>query len=110
MSVLLVSAQALWGSFIKSGQPLKGSLPQILERFVSSPKIWAGAGLYALAVSVYFILLSQHKFFSIQIVMAALAILFSTVLSYILFHEHISYLNLLGMTLVLIGIVLVFTK
>lgn len=110
MSVLLVLAQAFWGSFIKTSQPLKGSPPQVLERFITSPKVWIGAALYILAIAVYFILLSKYKFFAVQVVMAALAILFSTLLSYFIFHEKISPLNFLGMGLMLSGIVLVFTN
>jgi drug/metabolite transporter (DMT)-like permease len=110
MAILLVTAQACWGSFIKQSakQPLRGSLPQILTRFISSPKIWIGATLYIIATVVYFVLLSKYKFFAVQTVMAGIAIIFSTLLSYILFHEKISAINIVGMLLVIGGITLIF--
>lgn len=112
MAMLLVSAQAFWGSFIKqtAKQPLSGPLPQILGRFISSPKIWIGGLLYVFATVVYFVLLSKYKFFAVQATMAGLAIIFSTILSYMLFHEKVSALNIFGMFLVIGGITLVFNR
>jgi drug/metabolite transporter (DMT)-like permease len=110
MALLLVSAQACWGSFVKqtTGHPLSGSLPQILGRLIGSPKIWIGGLLYVFATAVYFVLLSKYKFFAVQATMAGLAIIFSTLLSYVLFHEKINALNIFGMCLVIGGITLVF--
>lgn len=110
MALMLVTAQAFWRSFVgQSKSPLDGSITQILSRFVTSPKVWAGAVLYIIATVIYFILLSKYKFFAVQTVMAGLAIIASTLLSYILFHDKITVLNMLGIVLVISGITLVFS-
>jgi multidrug transporter EmrE-like cation transporter len=106
MASLLVIAQACWGSFVKNTKPFHGTATQIFVRFLTSPRIWSGAVLYVLALSVYFLMLSKFKFFVVQTVMAALAITFSCVLSVVLFHEKLSVLNILGIILIVAGITL----
>lgn len=110
MSAFLVTAQALWGSFIKNTKPFHGSIEQTALRFLASPKIWLGAILYISALIVYFLLLSKLNFFVVQIVMTGLAILLSVLLAILLFHERINAINLLGIILILTGILLVFNK
>jgi drug/metabolite transporter (DMT)-like permease len=109
LSSLLICAQALWASFIKNENPFSGSITQIAVNLISSPKVWLGGTLYIAATAVYFILLSRFRFFSIQLAMTALAIFFSTLLSYFIFHEKITTLNFIGMLAILTGITLVFT-
>jgi drug/metabolite transporter (DMT)-like permease len=107
MSLMLVSAQALWGSAIKNDKPFEHSLSGVTTAFISNPKIWGGIGLYILATGVYFVLLSRHKFFVVQIGLAALAILFSTALSSFFFHEKLTIINLVGMIIVICGLAMV---
>jgi drug/metabolite transporter (DMT)-like permease len=110
MSILLVSAQSLWGSAIKNDKPFDHPLKGIILAFIQNPKIWGGIFLYALATLVYFLLLSRHKFFAVQLGLAALAILFSTALSAFLFHEKLTPLNLIGMVTVIGGLGMVLSK
>lgn len=110
MAGLLVCAQALWGTVIKAGGVLNGPLPTIAVNLLSNWRMWAGAAIYILATLVYFYMLSKLKFFSVQIAMTALSIVFSTALSIILFSERPSLLNLIGILAVFIGIILVLHK
>lgn len=110
MAGLLVSAQALWGTVIKSGTALQGSLPTIAFNLVTNWRMIAGALIYIAATLVYFYMLSKLKFFSVQIAMTALSIIFSTGLSILLFNEKPTLLNVLGAGIVLVGIALVLHK
>lgn len=107
MACLLVIAQALWASVIKTGGALQGPLPTIAMNLLSNWKMWLGALVYIIATLVYFYMLSKLKFFSVQIAMTALSIIFSTALSYVIFHEAPSLINVAGIFIVLIGIALV---
>lgn len=109
MAGLLVSAQALWGTVIKSGA-LHGTLSQIILTLLSSWRMWLGAIIYIAATLVYFVLLSNLKFFSVQIPMTALSIIFSVILSILLFREVPSILNIIGIVVVFFGILLVLSK
>lgn len=110
VALLLVTAQAMWGTAIKSRHLLEGSAGKILLNLITSPRIWTGVLLYIAATGVYFTLLSRARFFSVQISMTAVAILLSTLLAAVLFHEKISAVNLAGMLLVLIGLALVLAR
>jgi uncharacterized membrane protein len=110
MALLLVTAQATWGTAIKQKHVLDGSAGKIFTNLVTSPRIWIGVIIYILATGVYFLLLSKAKFFSIQVSMTALSIIFSTALAAILFNEHISAVNIVGAALVLFGLIFVLAK
>ncbi|MEI7488656.1 MAG: hypothetical protein WCJ72_14850 [Chryseobacterium sp.] len=104
MAGLLVSAQAMWGIAIKHNNLISGGLAQSLGNLITSPRIWLGALLYAVATLVYFMMLSKGKFFVIQISMAGVATILSTILASYLFGEPISPGNILGMSLVIVGL------
>ena len=110
MASLLVIAQATWGTAIKKQHILEGSFGKIFNNLVSSPRIWIGLCIYVVATGVYFLLLSKAKFFSVQVSMTALSIIFSTVLAYIIFDEKISALNIFGTALVLVGLFFVLAR
>jgi drug/metabolite transporter (DMT)-like permease len=110
MAFLLVSAQAFWNSAIKGHQLLKGSASTVFSNLISSPKIWAGVLLYIATTAVYFILLSKTKFFTVQVTMTALSIIFSTLMAALFFHEKISLINVAGMLVVLMGLPLVLSR
>lgn len=110
MAFLLVCAQALWGTVIKHQGALKGSVGDITVALISNWRMWAGAAIYIVATLIYFYMLSKLKFFSVQIAMTALSIIFSLGLSAILFHERPSIINILGVVIVFIGIILVLNK
>lgn len=110
MALLLVTAQTLWASVIKSGNALQGSLPTIAVNLLANWKMWLGALIYILATLVYFYMLSKIRFFSVQIAMTALSIIFSTSLSIIAFNEKPSLLNIMGALIVLVGVALVIYK
>lgn len=104
MAGLLVSAQAMWGIAIKHNNLISGGLAQSLVNLITSPRIWLGAILYGLATLVYFMMLSRGKFFVIQISMAGVATILSTILASVIFGESISPSNILGMFLVILGL------
>jgi drug/metabolite transporter (DMT)-like permease len=110
MAFLLVSAQACWNSAIKGQNLLKGSFSSIISNLASSPKIWAGIFLYVATTAVYFVLLSKTKFFTVQVTMTALSIIFSTLVAWLFFHERISAINVAGMIVVLLGLPLVLNR
>lgn len=110
MALLLVTAQAIWGTAIKKQNLLQGSAQTVFTNLLTSPRIWMGILLYACATGVYFLLLSKVRFFAVQVSMTAIAILLSTLLAAILFKEHLSPLNIAGMLLVLIGLPLVLAR
>lgn len=109
MAALLVTAQALWGTAIKSGA-LSGSISHIASTLLTSWRMWAGALIYIVATLLYFYLLSRLKFYSVQIPMTALAIMFSTVLSIVLFKETPSIVNSIGIAIVAVGIILILQR
>ncbi len=104
MATFLVSAQAVWGYAIKNGNLMRGSPGQIFVNLVSSPGIWFGGLLYALTTVVYFIMLSRGKFFIIQLSMAAVSTVLATILASVVFKEHISSTNIIGMVILIIGL------
>lgn len=110
MAFLLVIAQTLWASVIKTGHALQGSLPTIALNLASNWKMWLGAMIYIIATLVYFYMLSKLKFFSVQIAMTALSIIFSTSLSILIFNERPTLINIAGAVIVLAGIFLVLYK
>ena len=104
MAGLLVSAQAMWGIAIKKNNLISGGMMQSLMNLITSPRIWLGALLYGVATLVYFMMLSRGKFFIVQISMAGVATILSTILASFLFGENISSSNILGMFLVVVGL------
>lgn len=110
MAMLLASAQAMWNSAIKNQHLLQAKASSAFTNVLSSPRMWLGAFLYIVATVVYFILLSKNKFFSVQVSMTAVAIIFSTVLAAVVFNEKISLVNAVGMLVVLTGLTLVLAK
>lgn len=110
MAMLLVVAQSLWASAIKTGHVLQGSIPTIAVNLISNWKMWLGAFVYIIATLVYFYMLSKLKFFSVQIAMTALSIIFSIGLSIFLFGERPSIINGVGIFVVFIGVILVLNK
>jgi drug/metabolite transporter (DMT)-like permease len=110
MALLLVTAQATWGTAIKKQHLLEGSASKIFSNLITSPRIWIGIAIYVLATGVYFLLLSKAKFFSVQVSMTAISIIFSTLLAAIIFNERITPLNLAGMVVVLAGLPLVLSR
>lgn len=104
MATLLVSAQAVWGYVIKHNGLMRGSPSQVIVNLLTSPGIWLGALLYGLTTLVYFMMLSRGKFFIIQLSMAAVSTILATILASVVFKEHISTANVIGMIIVIIGL------
>lgn len=110
LSGLLVSAQAMWGTVIKNDHALKGSLGNVALNLISNPKMWIGAFIYIVATLLYFFLLSKIRFFSVQIAMTGLSIIFSTFLAAWLFHEKLAVFNYIGALIVIVGVAFVVQK
>ena len=112
ISTCLIAGQSLWGSAVKQIAPLGSNVGTVdlISKLIQSPKLWLGALFYIVGTFFYFLLLSKAKFFSIQITMTGLAIIFSVLISYFFFKEAVTLPNLVGIILVLIGIFLVMLK
>jgi drug/metabolite transporter (DMT)-like permease len=108
----LVTAQALWRSAVVSDQVFNrnGSIYTIIHQVLTSPKIWLGIILYIGTTGLYLFLLTKYKFFVIQLTVTGLALVFSTLIAYFIFHEKISLVNIIGLVVVLFGILLVVQK
>ncbi len=111
-ALALVSAQALWRSAVVDGQILRknGSIFSIIPQVATSPKIWLGILLYVSTTGLYLYLLTRYKFFVIQLSITSLALIFSTLIAYFVFHEKISTVNIIGLAIVLVGLFLVVQK
>ena len=107
MALCLVSAQSLWASAIKLQHVLDGNLPTIIVNLLTSWRMWVGALIYIAATLLYFYMLSRLRFFSVQIAMTAISIIFSVGLSMVLFNERPGIINTIGILIVLAGIVMV---
>lgn len=109
-AVTLILAQALWRTAVVDDKILEGTLGTIILQSIANPKVWIGIILYASTTILYLFVLSKFKFFAVQLTITGLALIFSTFLSYFVFHEKISLVNIIGLSVILIGIYLVFQK
>lgn len=109
ISICLILGQSLWGSAVKKISPVGRNVPfiEVLSGVLASPKFWLGAFFYGTGTLIYLLLLSKVKFFSVQISMTGLAIIFSVLISHFIFKESITVVNFIGIVLVLSGILLV---
>lgn len=105
----LASGQALWGSAVKaiSETDKNISVIPLLTKLIATPRFWLGATLYVIGTALYFVLLTKAKFFSIQFTMTGIVLLIALGVSYFLFHEEISSINLVGVFLIFVGILFV---
>lgn len=112
ISLCLIIGQSLWASTVKTLTTNDPNLAGItlLQKLVISPRVWLGALAYLIGTACYFLLLSKVKFFSIQLTMTGLAIIFSVLVAYFLFKEEITVSNLIGIILIISGIFLVFNR
>jgi len=109
MAGLLAFAQALWGTAIKAGA-LNGNFPTILNNLITNWRIWVGVLLYVAATALYFFILSKLKFFSVQVAMTGISIIFSVTLAFLLFQERPNLINIVGIFVVFTGVILVLYK
>ena len=109
-AVTLISAQALWRTAVVEDKILEGTMGTIILQSIANPKVWIGILLYASTTILYLFVLSKFKFFAVQLTITGLALVFSTALSYFVFHEKITVVNLIGLSVILLGIYLVFQK
>ncbi len=110
VAILLISAQALWRHAVVSDKLLEGSFGTIVVHTITNPKIWLGGILYVLTTAVYLFLFTKFKFFVVQLSITGLALVFSTMISYYIFHEKITIINIIGLVVILVGLALVVQK
>lgn len=104
LATLLVTAQAVWTTAVKRNDIFQGSPADVAKNLVSNGKIWLGGFIYLVATVLYLSLLSKLPFFSVQVGMTATAVVFSTILSALIFREHLTAMNLIGAALVVVGL------
>lgn len=109
-ALLLASGQSLWKKaainfpiYLKNNTPL---IPAIFKVIFSKFFI-IGAFLYIIATLIYLWLFSKYPFYTVQISLVAFVIILSLIISNIIFKESINTINYIGVSLVLIGIILV---
>lgn len=97
--------QVMWGSVVRSIAPIGVNISyrDLLHNVVLAPRFWLGCVFYVLGTVCYFILLSKVKFFSIQITITALAIVFSLLVSHFVFKEDITLANIIGICIIIFG-------
>lgn len=107
MSALLITAQTLWAHAIKNQHLLEGSFGKVFVNIITSTKIWAGVILYIFATAVYFLVVSKGKFFHVQVLLVSMSIIFAAIIAAVFFSEGLTIYNIIGMTTVIIGLILV---
>lgn len=109
-AILLVTAQSFWNKSMKSEALSPGNLQSIVHNIATNPGIWIGGIIYILATAVYLLSLSKNNFFVVQTSMTGLALVFSTIIASLFFHEKITIINLIGVAVVFIGAMLIVQK
>jgi uncharacterized membrane protein len=111
VAFLIVTGQSLWKSVADSVSKSHSiSSMDGLLAILKYPKLYLGLFVYGLATVAYIILLGKYKYFQVQSVVVGGSILLTIAMSSIVFHEHITTLNSVGLVLILIGVLLVISR
>lgn len=112
ISASLATAQALWGSAVKtiSNNIKNPGVVELVFQMLHTYKFWIGAVLYVFSTALYFVLLSKAKFFSVQITMTGVAAVMAILISTLVFQEKITVVNALGIVLIFVGVFLIMQK
>ena len=108
VAFLIVTGQALWKSVADSVSK-SHNLASVdgLLAMLKYPKLYLGLSVYGLATVSYIVLLGKFKYFQVQSIVVGGSILLTVAMSSIVFHEHITTLNIVGLALISIGVLLV---
>ncbi len=106
-AILLVTAQSFWNKAMKTSQVFSGGILQTIQNIITNPGILIGGVLYIIATLVYLLALSKNNFFVVQASMTGLALVFSTLIAALFFHEKISIYNIAGILIIFLGVLLV---
>lgn len=109
-AILLVTAQSFWNKSMKSEALFSGSIQNIVHNIITNPGIWIGGVIYIVATVVYLLSLSKNNFFVVQSSMTGLALVFSTIIASLFFHEKITFINFIGIAVVFVGAMLIVQK
>jgi len=109
-AILLVTAQSFWNKAMKSGDIFTGGVPSIFHNLITNPGIWVGGIFYIVATLLYLLSLSKNNFFVVQASMTGLALVFSTVIAVLFFHEKVAPVNLVGIAIIFVGAMLIVQK
>jgi drug/metabolite transporter (DMT)-like permease len=111
-AIQIVAAQALWKRAVddhafRLTRDYIGSA-QFLG-LVTSPGVLLGVALYASSTLVYLSLLARYEFAVVQSLVVVSALLIAFLIGGLIFREHISGVQLLGLGFLLVGVWLVST-
>jgi drug/metabolite transporter (DMT)-like permease len=108
VAFLLATAQALWKMAGNDYATLVKNTELTIAIFQTaiSAKFIGGAILYIAATAIYIWLFSRYSFFSVQVTLISTSVILSVLISYFIFKEIPSSLNILGIAIILIGITL----
>jgi drug/metabolite transporter (DMT)-like permease len=106
----IVSAQALWKRAVDQHAFALSTDYVFSAKFVglaTSPGVLLGVALYASSTLVYLALLSRHEFAVVQSLVVVSALIIAFAVGAIVFREHVSFSQLLGLLFLLLGVGLV---
>ncbi len=112
VALLLVVGQALWKGAVSDVEKLHAELFTLggIEDLLRSPKLYLGMFTYAVATVGYIYLLSKFKYFQVQSIVVGGSLVLTLMVASVIFHEHITLVNVVGMTLILCGAILVISQ
>lgn len=111
--LMLSAAQSLWKTSAVNFPRLTASGMSTVNAAIQvffSLKFISGALLYVLATLLYVWLFSKYPFYAVQISLVSFSIIFSLIISNVIFKENLQLMNYLGIPLILIGVSLVVWK
>jgi len=109
-AILLVTAQSFWNKAMKSESIFNGSVSAVFHNLVANPGLWIGGIIYVIATLIYLLSLSKNNFFVVQASMTGLALVFSTVIAAVFFHEKVTPVNIIGIVIIFVGAILIVQK
>lgn len=109
-AILLITAQSFWNKAMKSGTIFSGGVYTIFHNIITNPGLWIGGIIYIIATLVYLLSLSRNNFFVVQASMTGLALVFSTIIAALFFHEKVTPINIVGIAIIFVGAMLIVQK
>jgi len=103
VSIFIVIGQVLW----KLGVGDRSFNLSNLFGILKSPFFIIGAIIYIFAAIIWLYLLSKYQYHYIYPLILSLAFIFSLIASHFILHEQISYISLLGILILCIGVIVI---
>lgn len=108
-ALMLASGQSLWKVAVTKHPLNEPSISSYLQ-VILSPYFIAGLLLYGLSVVIYLYALAHFEFSRVQALAIPLSLVFSILAAWLIFHEQLSFKNILGIGIIFLGIYLVISR